>query len=76
MTISFSMKACGVLLQPPRLPTYTMRAVGRGKGDDLLADQVVDQQHRRGLDGLDGFQGEQFRVAGTRAYESDFSMHS
>ncbi|MCY1375123.1 hypothetical protein D9M69_625120 [compost metagenome] len=29
MTMSFSMKACGVLLQPPRLPTCTMRALWR-----------------------------------------------
>ena len=42
-TISFSMKACGVDLQPPRLPTSMMRASGRACARQPRFDQVVDQ---------------------------------
>ena len=55
MTISFSMKAWGVLLQPPRLPTYTTRAVGaanrarghRPVGLSRLSRLVADYWRRR-----------------------------
>ena len=76
VTISRSMKACGVLLQPPRLPTCTMRCGGRASAaQDLVADEVVDQQHGRGLDRLHRLQGQQFRVAGAGADEAAARSH-
>ena len=44
------------------------------KGHDVVADQVVDEQHRGVLDSLEGFESEQFGVTGTRTHQSYFSV--
>ena len=47
---------------------------GTGKRNDFVADQVVDKKHGGALDRLEGFEGEQFRIAGACAYEGDFAV--
>ncbi|MNC55942.1 hypothetical protein D3C75_1055080 [compost metagenome] len=40
-----------------------------------FVDQVIDQYHIGFAQGPNGFEGQQFRVAGTCAYQPDFCAH-
>jgi hypothetical protein len=66
------MKACGVLAAPALAHVNDAR-FGRCVGHDGFAHQVVHQQHRGGLDGLERLEGEQLRVARAGADQGDLA---
>ena len=67
------MNACGVDLQPPRLPTRITRA--RGASVTMSAfGEIVDEQDIGGGERLRGAQGQQVQIAGACAQQSDFAF--
>ena len=71
-TISRSMKACGVDLQPPRLPTSITRA-RRRVFEHAAVDQIVEHHDVGARERFHRLEREQFRISGPRADQINFA---
>ena len=67
------MKACGVDLQPPRLPTSITLRVGARMRQTATAHQLVDQDHVGDAQGARCLERHQLRVAGSCTNQEDLS---